>query len=192
MNNRLVLVALFAVFFAPVLIAVLLHSEWISWQAAPDKAHGELIEPVVPLGSFRLPDAGGTPRTADDLEGRWQLVHVRPTGCDAGCEETLSLMHNIRLAQDRHQDDVGLVLLSRADLGDDLLARLGALDARLVAFDGQAGNTLLERFPALEPGAFYILDPEANIMERFGPAADPNGIRKDLDRLLTWTVREQQ
>jgi hypothetical protein len=192
MNNRLVLIALFAVFFAPVLVAVLLHSEWVSWQAAPEKAHGELVDPVVPLGAFRLPDAGGNTRTRSDLTGRWQLVHARPDGCGADCVETLSLMHNIRLAQDRHRDEVGLVLLSRDVLDERTRARVQQLDPSLLAFDGEAGEALLQRFPRLAPGTFYIVDPEANIMERFGPDADLNGIRKDLDRLLTWTVREQQ
>jgi hypothetical protein len=192
MNNKLVLIALFAVFFAPVLVAIVLHSEWVSWQAAPDKAHGELVEPVVPLGEFELPDAAGRTRTPADLTGRWQLVHARPGGCGDACVETVSLMHNIRLAQDRHRDDVGLVLLTGAELEPATRERLAEFDASLVAFDGEAGEALLQRFPALAPGAFYIVDPEANIMERFGPGANLNGIRKDLDRLLTWTVREQQ
>jgi hypothetical protein len=192
MNNRWVLIALFAVFFAPVLIAVVLHSDWVSWQAAPDKAHGELIEPVVPLGDFKLSDAGGRSRSLDDLTGRWQLVHARPDGCDASCSRTLSLMHNIRLAQDRHRDDVGLLLLTGADLDDETLAGIARIDSSLAVFDGEAGDSLLERFPNVQPGSFYIVDPEANIMERFAPGADLNGIRQDLDRLLTWTLSEQQ
>lgn len=192
MNNRLVLIALFAVFFAPVLVAVLLHSEWVSWQAAPEKAHGELVDPVVPLGEFRLPDAGGNTRTLSDLTGRWQLVHARPDGCGADCVETLSLMHNIRLAQDRHMDEVGLVALSQRDVDDGTLARLRAMDRGWHVFDGDAGSALLARFPDVQSGAFYIVDPDGNIMERFDPGTDLNGVRKDLDRLLTWTVREQQ
>jgi cytochrome oxidase Cu insertion factor (SCO1/SenC/PrrC family) len=192
MKSRLTLIALFAVFFAPVVAAVLLHSQWISWQAPPAKAHGELIEPVVPLGTFRLADAAGNETTLDDLTGRWQLVYTTRETCGGACVETLSLMHNIRLAQDRHMDEVGLVVLSQRELDDGTLARLRAMDRGWHLFDGDAGSALLARFPDVQSGAFYIVDPDGNIMERFDPGADLNGVRKDLDRLLTWTVREQQ
>lgn len=190
-RSRLTLIALFALFFAPILAAVLLHSEWISWQAEPAKANGELIEPVEPLGAFRLPDATGTERTASDLTGRWQLVHTALKSCTDTCRDKLALMHNIRLAQDRHRDEIGLVLLTDRRLDAATLTALRASDPSWHLFDGASGAALLERFPRVVDGAFYIVDPEANIMERFGPDADLNGVRKDLDRLLTWTVREQ-
>ncbi|MEX2500650.1 MAG: hypothetical protein WD397_17425 [Wenzhouxiangellaceae bacterium] len=190
MKNKLTLIALFALFFAPMLAAVLLHSEWVDWRAAPEKAHGELIMPVVPIGDFRLAGAGGVDRTLDDLRGRWQMVFVTGQTCQAECLQTATLMHNIRLAQDRRQDEVGLVMLSTANLDPDDYRRIRDTDANWLVFDGDAGRVLTNRMPDPAPGTFYIIDPEANIMERFGPGADLNGLRKDLDRLLTWTVRE--
>lgn len=190
-RNRLTLIALFALFFVPILAAVLLHSEWITWQADPDRAHGELIQPVVPLGEFRLTDAEGRSRTADDLVGRWQLVHVALDGCNAACLDRLILMRNLRIAQDRHADEIGLLLITNAEFDEPAPTPLGGHDAGWTIFDGAAGAQLLARFPEAADGTFYIVDPEANIMERFPPGVDLNDVRKDLDRLLTWTVREQ-
>jgi len=190
-RNRLVLIALFGLFFAPMLAAVLLHSRWIAWQAPPEKAHGELIQPVEPLGPFQLDDAFGQPRTLDDLKGLWQLAHARRGACGDACLERLVLMHNIRLSQDRHRDEVGLLLVTDHDIDAAVLDELRALDPSWLVFAGRAGERLLDRFPGEPVGAFYIVDPEANIMERFGPHADLDGVRKDLDRLVTWTVREQ-
>ena len=51
MKSKMTLIALFAMFFTPMLVAVLLHSEWVDWRAAPEKAHGELVSPVVPLAN---------------------------------------------------------------------------------------------------------------------------------------------
>ena len=192
MSNKLTLIALFALFFAPVLVAVMLHSEWIDWQASPDKAHGELIEPVVPLGAFSLPDAGGNPRDLADVQGRWQLAHVVDERCPSECMQRLELVHNIRLAQDRHADEVGLLLLVDGELPSGKAASIEAIDANWLLFDGAAADQLLQRFPRPKPGTSYIVDPKANIMERFGPDRPLNGIRKDLDRLLTWTVSEQE
>lgn len=192
MKNKLTLIALFALFFTPMLVAVVLHSEWVDWRAAPEKAHGELITPVIALGEFDHPDAGGTPRDLDDLLGRWQLVFFKRQSCAGDCLETATLMHNIRLAQDRRQDDVGLVMLSARELAPETRRRITDLDAAWLVFDGEAGRALAARLPEPVDGSLYIVDPEANIMERFGPGSDLNGVRKDLDRLLTWTVREQQ
>ncbi len=190
-RSRLTLIALFALFFAPILVAVLLHSEWIDWQADPAKANGELIDPVEPLGAFRLRDAIGVERTPADLAGRWQLVYTTTGACQNECREKLALMHNIRLAQDRHRDEIGLVLLVERSIDDATLSAIRASDPSWRVFDGDAGAALLERFPRVADGAFYIVDPQVNIMERFAPDVDLNGVRKDLDRLLTWTVREQ-
>jgi hypothetical protein len=192
MKSKMMLIALFALFFAPMLVAVLLHSEWVDWRAAPEKAHGELVSPVAPLGDFDLPDAGGDDRGLDDLIGRWQLVFIAPDECLADCLETTGLMHNIRLAQDRRASEVGLVMLSASALDEAKRERIDALDPAWLVFDGKAAGDLIVRMPNPAPGTFYIVDPEANIIERFAPGADLNGVRKDLDRLLTWTVREPQ
>jgi len=192
MNNKLTLIALIALFLAPVLVAVVLHSEWVDWRAAPERAHGELIDPVFPLGQFRHADAGGTSRELDDLLDRWQLVLIAGQTCGGACLETAGLMHNIRLAQDRHQDQVGLMMLVRQEMTPETRRRINDLDPAWLLFDGVAGRALAKRFPDPADGSLYIVDPEANIIERFSPGADLNGVRKDLDRLLTWTLREQQ
>ena len=192
MKSKLTLIALFALFFTPMLVAVLLHSEWVDWRAAPKKAHGELLSPVVPLDEFDLRDADGNTRGLDDLLGRWQLVFIAPRICRSDCLETARLMHNIRLAQDRRISQVGLVMLSAVDLDSATADQITALDSSWLVFGGTAGSRLIERMPASAPGSFYIVDPEANIIERFAPGADLNGVRKDLDRLLTWTLREPQ
>lgn len=192
MKNRLVVSALLALFFTPVLVAVVLHSEWVDWRPMPDKAHGELIEPVVPLGKFQHADAAGTPRELADLLDRWQLVFVSQEACRSDCIETATLMHNIRLAQDRHRDEVGLVMLHGTELAPETMRLIAESDPAWLLFDGTAGQALIERLPEASDGSLFIVDPKANIIERFGPGANLNGVRKDLDRLLTWTLREQQ
>ena len=192
MKNKVVPIALFALFFAPILVAVVLNSTWVDWRAAPEKAHGRLIEPVVPLGEFEHIDAGGEPRNLHDVLDRWQLVFVSRQPCREACLETTALMHNIRLAQDRHSSEVGLTMLSAQQLDPKTRRRINKLESPWLMFDGDAGRALAERLPDSTDGSLYIVDPEANILERFEPGADLNGVRKDLDRLLTWTLREQQ
>ncbi|MDT8409057.1 MAG: hypothetical protein RQ741_05615 [Wenzhouxiangellaceae bacterium] len=189
-KNQFTLIMLFALFLGPVVLAIVLHSEWIDWQAAPNRAHGTLIKPVQALGPFELVDAAGNGRDIGDLEGRWWLMMIHPDRCDADCMEKAILLRQIRLAQDRNRKDVGLAFMTAAQMPESRVDEIQAIDPSWVIFDGQAGAQLMRRFPNAESGAFYIVDPDGNIMERFDPTTDPTGIRKDLDRLLTWTIRE--
>ncbi len=190
MKAKFTIIVLFGLFLAPILIAVVLNSQWVDWRASPDRSHGQLVEPVQPLGEFELNDASGTARSLPDLTGRWQLVHEIVGACDQACEENIVLIRQIRAAQDRFIPDVGLLLLADQPLAPELIERIESLDASFLVFDDQAGQTLSARFPANNQGFFYILDPSGNIIEMFDNTADPTGIRKDLHRLMTWTVRE--
>lgn len=190
MKPKLTLLLLFALFFAPMLIAVVLHSEWVDWQPSPDRSHGQLLDPVVALQPFSLSTALGQPVERQDLVGRWHVAYLRAGPCEADCLERLQLMRQIRVAQDRHRPDIGLLYATDADLPESVARQIAGLDPSFVAFNGGAGRQLLEQFPGADAGGFYIVDPDANIIEQFGLEADPNGIRKDLRRLLTWTVRE--
>ncbi|PKL95440.1 MAG: hypothetical protein CVV18_05525 [Gammaproteobacteria bacterium HGW-Gammaproteobacteria-8] len=190
MKSKTTLILLFAVFFAPIVVALLLNSQWLDWRAVPARAHGELLQPVVPIGAFELPDAAGQTRTSADLTGRWQLVFTTAEACGEDCRETLALLHNVRLAQDRRAADAALLLITDRVLDSALVEQLQRSDTTWTVFDGAAGAALRARFPDPDPRAYYIVDPEANIIERFGPDADLTGIRKDFDRLLTWTLRD--
>lgn len=190
MKPKLTLLLLFALFFAPMLIAVALHSEWVDWQPSPDRSHGQLLDPVVELQPFTLQTALGEPLGLQDLAGRWQMAYMQPGPCEADCLDRLQLLRQIRVSQDRHRPDIGLVYATDAQVPETLARQIVSLDASFAAFGGDAGRQLLAQFPGADAGGFYIVDPSGNIIERFGIDADPNGIRKDLRRLLTWTVRE--
>jgi hypothetical protein len=41
-------------------------------------------------------------------------------------------------------------------------------------------------------GDIYLIDPLGNIMMYYAADADPNHIRKDLKRLLTWSKLDEQ
>lgn len=190
MKSKLTLIALFGLFLAPVLIAVVLNSQWVDWRASPDRSHGELIEPVQPIGAFTLTATDGQTLSLDDLTGRWQLVHEITGDCNEDCRQRLFMMRQIRAAQDRHIPNVGLMLLADQPLSDELHGQVTALDPSFVIFDNAAGRELSARFPGNDEQFFYIVDPAGNIIERFETTADPTGIRKDLHRLLTWTLSE--
>ncbi|NKI36046.1 hypothetical protein HFP89_12820 [Wenzhouxiangella sp. XN79A] len=190
MNPRLTLVLLFALFLAPILVAVLLNSRWVEWEPAPERSHGELIEPVVPLPAFELATADGGSVAREDLLERWTLLQVEPGPCAVDCQERAYLLRQVRAAQNRHVPDIDLLLITGDAPDATLGARIRELDPVFDVVGGPDAAPLRAVIPGAETGGFYIVDPQGNIMERFGLETDPTGIRKDLRRLLTWTVRE--
>lgn len=178
----------FTIFFIPVLLAVLLHSRWLDWRPAATRNYGELIQPVVPLGPFELRDDMGEMLRLEDLLGRWQLVHVVPAGCGERCLEAMYWLRQVRAAQDRHQPDIGILLLSGQPLSRDIRVGVRELARDIRRLAGPAAREIIGRFPDTDAQpASYILDPAGNIILAYQADADPNGIRKDLRRLLTWT-----
>lgn len=189
--NRIAILAVFAVFLIPVVLATLMHSQWLNWQPGGGRNHGELIEPVIELEDFSVVDARGRPVSRDALLDRWQLIHVFPGACDESCLENLYWLRQIRLAQDRHQPDIGLVFVSPQDQSEATVAAIGELAEDFLILDGESAAGLVDQLPDhLRQGAFYIADPMANIILRYPIDADHNGIRRDLRRLLTWTQRD--
>lgn len=190
MNPRLTLILLFALFLAPIAVAVLLNSRWVDWQPAPDRSHGELIQPVVPLPDFQLSLADGETLTRTALADRWLLLQVEPGACDSDCEARAFTLRQIRASQNRHVPDIGLLLLAEEPIPTETAERIHVLEPGFGLAGGAGTEALRSVVPGAELGGFYIVDPDGNIIERFGLETDPTGIRKDLRRLLTWTVRE--
>jgi len=189
--NRKILILVFVLFAAPVVVAILLNSQWIDWQPGGGRNHGELIQPVVPLPAFSTPDGPGSVIDNASLLDRWQLVQLRNSACDDECLRDLYWLRQVRRAQDRHQPDVGLLLISQVEVSAEVRAQITELADDFAIIDGEAAERLVESFPGHENApAHYILDPMANIILRYPGEADPNGIRKDLRRLLTWTQRD--
>lgn len=190
MSRKLTIIALFAVFFLPVLASVLLHSEWVDWRPESTRNHGTLVDPPQSLaGLLPAAEAGGGEIELADLADDWQLLHASPD-CGEACFERLYWLRQVRRAQDRHQPEIGLVLVSGRALEAGTLetARQLAPGVRVIA--GADGARLLEAFPGPGGERSYIVDPRGNIIMAYDAGADPNGIRKDLRRLLTWTQRD--
>ena len=190
--NRTTIIAVFAVFFLPVVIAVLMHSDWFQWRPAETRNHGELIEPPHAMPDFRLQDIDDATIERADLLDQWQLLHVAHGACEESCVETLYWLRQVRRAQDRHQPEVDITLVTGEPVAAEMLSEIDALEADIRIIAGQAGQEFASLLPAggSEPVS-YILDPQANIILRYPDGSDFNGMRRDLRRLLTWTRTDQ-
>lgn len=110
-----------------------------------------------------------------DFRGRWLMVWVGPAECDADCREQLWQMRQVRLTTGRERDRVERLWLV-TDGGQPILR------------DEEQGLWVVRIQPdqlgAWQPNQVHLVDPLGNLMMRFPLKADPQGMKKDLMKLL--------
>ncbi|MGH8495078.1 MAG: hypothetical protein ACREVN_03010 [Gammaproteobacteria bacterium] len=150
---------------------------------APRAAHGELIEPPVPLPpeAFATLFRNGMP--TERLRNRWSFIYARIAPCSDECLAHLIRLYQVRLAlpEDRRHR-VQMVLLFGGPR-PSLPADAGWTTARL---DDAAGNTIVELLGEqnIRDGRVYIADPLGNLVMSYPPDAAQKGMLEDLKRLL--------
>ena len=185
-RQRRILLVLFALFLAPVVLAILMHSKWWDFQPQETRNHGELVEPAI-----ELPQPLAAILRQPTAAKKWSLLLTAPQGCNNDCRQRLDWLNQVRLAQAQHRDAVRIVLAAGDPVSADSTAVLRRLAPGLVIIDGERGSNLLALAPAAKTAATYIIDPEGFIILQYPASMDPTGIRKDLDRLLTWSQRRE-
>jgi len=154
---------------------------------APPKSrmnYGELIEPR-PLTAFSMPKLDGGTLTLADLKGKWTMVQADVAACDQACRDKLYKMRQVRLTQGKNMDRIQRlwILTDEAEVDPALAADYPGM---LMARSGQ--GQLLAQLPAQggnTRGPIWLIDPLGNVMLRYPAGADPTGMKKDLQRLLS-------
>lgn len=148
--------------------------------------YGTLLEPRGnPLPTLHATTLNGQAAELTAYHGKWVLLQVHGSDCDAACEALLYDMRQLRLTQGRERDRIERVwLVTDQQPIDTMLLR---------KYDG---THLLRIQPeALQPWLsaaqgdrltdhLYMIDPLGNLMMRFPKKPDQTKMKKDLTRLL--------
>jgi len=192
-KSRLVLITLVVVCLLP------LSSSWLMyWFTDIGKSgsgsHGNLLNPPTPLGDVALLD----PVVGDSnhrLYGKWSLLYLVKTECDIECKNNLNIMYGLWVAlgadTPRLQrilgvvdiDGLGVVRNFIQDYQGQLVLMMDKSDPAnifhpLEAEEGDLPFTV---------GGLYLIDPLGNLMMFYPSDTNPNGILKDLKRLLKYS-----
>ncbi|WP_410473911.1 hypothetical protein [Guyparkeria sp. TX1] len=176
-NRRqwIILLSLAAIFILP------LAASWTMYTLQPFEKrggleHGELITPAEKVPVTGLVTLDGEPVDANLFQGKWTLLYHVPAGenqagCDADCRALMDTLRRVRLAQDEGMRVVQRVLLEPAGTG------------RPADFD--QGLQVLEsnQWP-LARESVYVVDRQGYLVLRYDAGFDPQGLLKDLERLL--------
>lgn len=200
LSPRLALVIITMVFILPLAAAWLMYSGVVEFQPVSTKNLGQLVQPPIPVDRGLLTAQGDLPGPSTELDEHWGIVHHLPLDCGAECLQSVTALRQVHRASGRNQSRLRLVIVlpeSRpADLERDLQSIYPAF---LLATDpsGEFRTALNEIAADLSPGSegkgnTYLLDPLGNIMMFYEAGSDPNNLKKDLKRLLTWSKLDEQ
>ena len=171
-RGRVKLALLLALFALPLFAAWAAYvSGWMSGNAAN---YGTLLQP-------RLLEHPALVA----LRGKWVLVSLDATACDARCEQKLYYMRQIRRAQGRQMNRVERLWIVTTPAAP-APALLAAIEGTHIA---RGDAKLAATFPAERAPSehIYLVDPLGNLMLRYPRDPIPSKIVKDLERLLKYS-----
>ena len=152
--------------------------------------HGEILNPIVHIASFKLKDENNEIIPQDDLTYKWRLISFVGKDCDEQCETRLFDTRQIHtlLAKDQHRLMRMFVHLEPA--GDPLLKLIEQTHPNVIHVNGDA-DTIIDALGAnVREGAgimnneTYIMDPMGNVMMRFTQDQPNKEFLYDLKKLL--------
>ena len=177
-RNRWLLLLVFAMFAAPVLVALLMHA--VGWRPAAMRNHGELVQPPVDMTGSRVyleHDALWSWR--DDESGAWTLMVQVPAVCDAACWDRVATLPRMRLALGRHAPRLRLLLLDRIP-PQERRASLAPMQ-----FGAAVSLTPGAAWPEPLAGpAAALVHPQGLLVLRYAPGFEVRGIHRDFKRLI--------
>lgn len=184
-RQQYTLIGLFALFFLPLILVILMRSSFWDYRPAQMKNHGELVHPPVAV------------QIDENLKGEWLLMYVAPANCDAPCLDRIAALRQIYLASGRQQEHLQVLVLNAGQANPQLAEKVASIFADIVYIDSvpadvltpiQALNEDLQTSSGnpLERQT-YILDPSQNVILAYKTDTNPTDINKDLKQLLKWS-----
>jgi len=189
-RQQFTLIGIFALFFGPLIVVMLMRSSWWQYQPSGMKNLGLLVQP---------PQQITLERTAETSD-KWLILHVLGEPCEQACIDNTAALRQVHRAAGRHAEHLEVVLLSQSPMAPELHAKL---DAVYPAFNFVEGSetliaTLLDINASVSdtPAGLndihtYLLDPMSNGVLAYTATANPGDLLNDLKRLLKWSDQQK-
>ena len=196
LSPRIYLLIIAAMFLVPLLLAWFMYSGTIEYKPASTRNLGELVEPPLPTSWDGVDiigvDGQVTAAAGEDLAKHWVILQPVPAQCDDPCVQHVTQLRQIHRAAGRDQSRVRNALLLTEPVSPKTITHLQQIyaDFRLLRNrDGSLESAMSQASEAAD--STYLIDPLGNIMMLYAAGADPNHLKKDLKRLLTWSKLDE-
>jgi hypothetical protein len=196
-SPRITLVIIASLFLLPLLLAWFMYSGAIEYKPSSTQNFGRLVEPAVPMAwedTVLIPGPYVASSGPDQVfSEHWVILYVPQDSCLEACIQEVSALRQIHLASGRHQPRIRIALLIRESGSPKLQDTLHSIYSKFHFIGDPSGKltVALEQAAAGKVGA-YLIDPLGNIMMTYESGADPNHLKQDLKRLLTWSKLDEQ
>ncbi len=176
---------LLVIFALPVAIGVTLYA--IDWRPA-GVGHGELLRPASLLNIPILKTIQGKSLDSNAWKGKWHLVLITQTGCEEACRNNLHTMRQIHVSLEKEIARLERVLLVQGPVTDGMsdLQKMYP-DMPILTEASSLANQLDGKGTVGVANRLYLIDPVGNLAMIYPQGSDPNGIRKDLMKLLKYS-----
>ncbi len=174
-----------ALFFGPLIAAVLLYFVFPQWVPEQRTNYGELVAPARPIPAANLLQVDGQPAGDGALRGKWSFVFVGAERCDDACLDKLYQIRQIRTLLNEKR-----VRVQRVYIAPTVASAAGAaetlheLHPDLHVFADTDNADYRRFFAGDDPRALFLIDPLGNWLMLYPGDADSEGILKDIRRLL--------
>jgi len=200
LSPRVTLLIIAALFFLPLVLAWLMYNGTIAFQPHSTRNLGTLVQPPVPVEWAGVSRSEAPHETAQEaFTGHWLILHAVPNPCAEACLREVADLRQIHRASGRQQARIRLALLHDFEQEADTsaLRDLYATFQLIANPDGSLWSALDQVARRSQPGATvrgstYLIDPLGNIMLFYPAGGDPNDLKSDLKRLLTWSKLDEQ
>ena len=185
-RNRMMLLAIFALFFGSLIFAGVLR--FSGWRPAGMKNKGELLQPPADLRAMTPKLIDGSAYAWAPIDRTWRIALAPPADCGAECTRTASDIHKVWELLGREATRVDVLWLC-ATTPCKLPADAPRL-ANLRLLQSDAG--LRAKLPRSDQVAYrdgrgvpvYVIDPNGFVILRYAAGSDPGDLRSDLAKLL--------
>jgi len=178
------LLGLGTLFLFPLVIAWLMYSGIIDYRPGKTNNRGTLVQPLV---QARWPE----PFEQLALEDVWILLYALPEECNEACLEDRTGIRQVRRALGLDADRVRAVYVTRVNLSHPSVQEKPGLDPGALVVQDSSGM-LSGQLAEIGGSGIFLIDPLGNIMMHYPSGSKPDGIRKDLERLLKYGKTDPQ
>ena len=152
--------------------------------------HGEILNPIVHISSFKLTDEKNELIPQDELTYKWRLISFLGKNCDQACESRLYDTRQIHTSLGKNQHRLSRMFIHLEPAGEALIKLVDEAHENVIQVNGDV-NTIKEALginirddASVTNNETYIMDPMGNVMMRFTQEQPNKEFLYDLKKLL--------
>lgn len=152
--------------------------------------HGEILDPIVHISSFKLTDKDNKVIPQAELTYKWRLISFLGKDCNQACESRLYDTRQIHTSLGKNQHRLSRMFVHLEPAGEALIKLIDATHENVIQVNGdvntikEALGTNIRNDASITNNEVYIMDPMGNVMMRFTQEQPNKEFLFDLKKLL--------